>query len=75
MMITDNLNNDISNAPNWLKESISIKPSERSINDKDGKIISNINSSILKYRFLKGNKVDESAEFFSSSHLLVKKRF
>ncbi|MDA9663448.1 glycosyltransferase [Candidatus Pelagibacter sp.] len=43
-------------------------------NDKDGKIISNINSSILKYRFLKGNKVDESAEFFSSSHFLVKKR-
>ena len=38
MMITDNLNNDISNAPTWFKESISIKPSERSINDKDGKI-------------------------------------
>ena len=38
MMITDNLNNDISNAPTWFKESISIKPSERSINDKNGKI-------------------------------------
>ena len=38
MTITDNLNNDISNAPNWFKESISIKPSEQSINDKDGKI-------------------------------------
>ena len=38
MTITDNLNNDISNAPTWFKESISIKPSEKSINDKDGKI-------------------------------------
>ena len=38
MTITDNLNNDISNAPTWFKESISIKPSEQSINDKDGKI-------------------------------------
>ena len=38
MTITDNLKNDISNAPTWFKESISIKPSERSINDKDGKI-------------------------------------
>jgi pimeloyl-ACP methyl ester carboxylesterase len=38
MTITDNLKNDISNAPTWFKESISIKPSEQSINDKDGKI-------------------------------------
>ena len=38
MTITDNLNNDISNAPTWFKESISVKPSERSINDKDGEI-------------------------------------
>ena len=38
MTITDNLNNDISNAPTWFKESISIKPSEQFINDKDGKI-------------------------------------
>jgi len=38
MTITDNLKNDISNAPTWFKESINIKPSEQSINDKDGKI-------------------------------------
>jgi pimeloyl-ACP methyl ester carboxylesterase len=38
MTITDNLNNDISNAPTWFKESLGIKPSEQSINDKDGKI-------------------------------------
>ena len=38
MTITDNLNNDISNAPTWFKESISTKPSEKFINDKDGKI-------------------------------------
>ncbi len=38
MTITDNLNNDISNAPTWFKDSISIKPSEQTINDKDGKI-------------------------------------
>ena len=38
MTITDNLKNDISNATTWFKESISIKPSEQSINDKDGKI-------------------------------------
>ena len=38
MTITDNLKNDISNAPTWFKESININPSEQSINDKDGKI-------------------------------------
>ena len=38
MTITDNLNNDISDAPTWFKESISIKGTELSIDMKDGKI-------------------------------------
>ena len=38
MTITDNLNNDISDAPTWFKESISIKGIELCIENKDGKI-------------------------------------
>ena len=38
MTITDKLNNDISDAPTWFKESISIKGTELSIDMKDGKI-------------------------------------
>ena len=38
MTITDNLNNDISDAPTWFKESISIKGTELSIDMTDGKI-------------------------------------
>jgi len=38
-----------------------------------GKIFSNINSSILNYRFLQGKEKNNKTEFISSSHFLINK--
>ena len=64
MTITDNLKNDISNAPTWFKESINIKPSEQSINDKDGKTIasaSSLDQEIIT-KIKKGSTVESALE-------------
>ena len=39
-----------------------------------GKIFSNINSSILNYRFLQGEEKNSKTEFISSSHFLINKK-
>ena len=38
MQITDNLKNDISNAPSWFHDAISIKPNEKILEDVKGKL-------------------------------------
>ena len=43
--------------------------------DKNGTHISNINASIIKYRFLQGKITNNNPEFISSSHFLIKKKF
>ena len=42
--------------------------------DKKGSSMSNIDSSIIKYRFLKGKITNNNPEFISSSHFLIKKK-
>ena len=38
MQITDNLKNDISNAPSWFHDAINIKPSEKILEDAKGNL-------------------------------------
>ena len=38
MQITDNLKNDISNAPSWFHDAINIKPSEKILKDAKGNL-------------------------------------
>ena len=41
--------------------------------DENGTLVSNINTSIIRQRFLKNNKTNTDPEFISSSHFLIKK--
>ena len=41
--------------------------------DENGTLISNINTSIIRHRFLKNNKTNMDPEFISSSHFLIRK--
>ena len=65
------------NGRNFIKSLQSIDENELIggiyISDKKGLIMSNINSSIMKYRFLKEGNLNDNPEFISSSHFLVKK--
>ena len=38
MQITDNLKNDISDAPSWFHDAINIKPSEKILKDAKGNL-------------------------------------
>ena len=41
--------------------------------DENGTLISNINTSIIRHRFLINNKTNKDPEFISSSHFLIRK--
>jgi MoaA/NifB/PqqE/SkfB family radical SAM enzyme len=65
------------NGRNFIKSLQSIDKNELIggiyVSDKKGLIMSNINSSVMKYRFLKEGNLNDNPEFISSSHFLVKK--
>ena len=41
--------------------------------DDNGTLVSNLNTSIIRHRFLKNNKTNMYPEFISSSHFLIRK--